>query len=264
MITNNWFPYYFSKDKNDYVSVNGVHTRCETLTCLDDCQKDNPDYWSNKINNFYIPTPKNIEIAAYGCSFTYGGNMPQEKTWPHLLSLKKNNLIANFSVPAGGIDSIYINLKKSFLDYKIKKIIVLFPNFERKLLRFFINGYYFKYPVSIGTSWTFNDTFCKEYITTKQIKNKIETTKKSLLKDKNNFYSKWLLKKIVKFCENNNINFYFSSWDKGVYEYLLKNYVKNCLPYFNMSWFKERSVSGHHPTELHYSKWVDLINSKIL
>ncbi len=259
-LQNSWFPYYFSKNKNDYVSVNGVHTRCKTPTCPNDCQKDNPNYWSNSTNNFYIPTPKNIEIAAYGCSFTYAPNMSQEKTWPYLLSLKKNNIIPNFAVPMGGIDAIYLNIKKSFLDYKIKKIIVLFPNFERKLLRFFRNGYYFKYPVSVNTKWKFDD-IC--YLTSKEMKNQIETVKKSILKDENNYYSKRVLKKIVKFCENSGINFYFSSWNQAVYEYIFKNYKKNCLPYFDNNWFKERSVSGFHPSELHYNKWVNLIHLNI-
>lgn len=264
MTTKKWFPYYFSKNKNDYVSVNGVHSRCRSVPCPEDCQKDNTNYWNNDINNFYIPSSKKIEIGAYGCSFTYGVNIEQEKTWPYMLSLKKNTVVANFAVPGSGIDAIYLNIKKSFQDYKIKKIIVLFPNFERKLLRFFANEFYFKYPVSISSSWIFDNTFSTDFIKTKEIKNKIENIKKKIIKDKNNLYSKTVLSKIVKFCKNNNINFYFSSWNKDVYNYILKKYEKNCLPYFDINWFKDRSVIGSHPTELHYNKWIDLINSKIL
>ena len=82
----NFFMWYYSKKKDDYVCPLGVHHWCDMP-----CDQDHPYYWSNVpfyyLNN--IECKKDEEaIGAFGCSITFGVLLKEKETWPSLLSTK--------------------------------------------------------------------------------------------------------------------------------------------------------------------------------
>jgi hypothetical protein len=262
---SNWFPTYYSKHKNDYISVNGVHYRCEKLKCEEDCQKNNPNYWANnRIINDLIDNI-DIDIACYGDSFTFGQMLPKEKSWPHLLSEILKIKTFNFGVPAGGIDVCFLNFKKSIEDFQIKKAIFLLPNIQRKLLRFKLGSNYFKFPIVAKIDWQYPDNIATSLgITPSLMNNKINNIKKLITDDLKMFnYNKKIIQKILKLSKQNHTEVFFSSWSEDTYKLLKEHNLINLLPMFDLNWFSERVANNMHPTYKHYLKWVTLIKNLI-
>ena len=73
----------------------------------------------------------NNGIGTFGCSFTFGEAMPEEKTFTHILENKLQEPIFNFGIPGAGIQKI----AKSFCTinnfYKLKKAIFVLPSLYR-------------------------------------------------------------------------------------------------------------------------------------
>ena len=263
---SSWFPTYYSKNKNDYISVNGVHYRCENIKCEESCQKNNPNYWSNnKIIDISISNSIDIDIACYGDSFTFGQMLPENKAWPQLLSTNLKIKTFNFGVPAGGIDVCYLNFKKSIEDMHIKKAIFLLPNLQRKILRFKIGSNYFRLPVFANLDWEHsNDVANYLGINPSLMIIKIKNIKKEIVDDlKIINYNKKIIQKIIKLSKLNNIKVFFSSWSKDTYKILKEKKSINLLPMFNLHWFPERTANNMHPTYKHYAKWVELIKNLV-
>lgn len=259
-----WFPTYYSKNKNDYISVNGVHHRCENVKCNENCQKDNPNYWcNNKIID--VSANHHIDIACYGDSFTFGQMTSEDKTWPQLLSITCKIKTFNFGVPAAGIDVCYLNFKKSIEDFKIKKAIFLLPDFQRKLLRFKIGLNYFKLPIFAQLDWQYPENIGSSLgITHTLMNDKINNTKKKITDNsKMNNYNKKIIQKILKLSKSRNIEVFFSSYSKETYEVLKEIDFVKLLPMFNLYWFPERAANNMHPTYKHYTKWIELIKNLI-
>ncbi len=69
---------------------------------------------------------KNYDILyTNGCSFTRGDRLPNEETWPELLSEKLNLPLINNSRNAQSMDSIASKTISDVLDYQDKKILVI-------------------------------------------------------------------------------------------------------------------------------------------
>ena len=257
-----WFPTYYSENKNDYVSVNGVHYRCEKFKCDKDCQKHNPKYWSNnKITD--LSTERNIDICCYGDSFTFGPMLSEKQVWPNLLAENLKIKTFNFGVPGGGIDACYLNFKKSLEDFHIKKAIFLLPDFQRKLLRFNIGSNYFRFPIVARIDWNYPDPIAKSLNINESLMNvKINSIKKQIINVfKMNNYNRKIIKQILKLSKSRNIKVFFSSWSEDTYKILKEIGSVNLLPIFDLNWFPERVPDNMHPTYKHYSKWVELIKN---
>ena len=133
---------------------------------------------------------------------------------------KKN--VLNFSGPGLGLDSIYLNLKNSNKEYHFEKVIILLPDFDRRITRFKHNDFWFKWPTlpELSTVWPSlldppthedlkidNNDFIKEG----------EKTIKKILLDENSNYSKKILTRIMTFSSKNFQKTYISSWSPTVY-----------------------------------------------
>lgn len=90
-------------------------------------------------NNYYINElgvrgvlNYDSEILSAGCSVTFGCGVPEEGTWPHILSNNINKPVVNLSFPGRSIESISNNIIKYCVKYKMpKKIFCFFPGLFR-------------------------------------------------------------------------------------------------------------------------------------
>jgi hypothetical protein len=260
-----FFFFYYSKKKDDYVSYTGVHHRCITP-----CEIEHPYYWSNvpfnKIhNNFKLRNDANA-IGCFGCSLTFGSQLPNEETWPYLLGKKIKKNCLNFGVEGAGIDSIFLNIKACKKDYNFKKIIILLPGFNRRVARLYKNSIWFRWPVLPGNDTLWGDllkppTHIDLNINNNDFINVGKKTNLKIFKDKNNFYSKKILARLIKFCKKNFNSVYLSSWDKEVHEYLKTHFIEYLLPVFDYSGPKAKD--NVHPTIYQYNKFVESIHEKL-
>ena len=75
-----------------------------------------------------------IELAAFGCSYTFGQGLPEHRVWHKLLSEKYNLRSYNFGQPGASIKSIVDMFLILSNNLKIKKAVFLFPNYMRQLI----------------------------------------------------------------------------------------------------------------------------------
>jgi hypothetical protein len=201
-------------------------------------------------------------IPCFGCSFTYGAYQLDTESWPYLLSQKTNKNFLNLGIGGLGIDGIYNNLKLLYRKHKFDQCVILFPNFERRIVRSQIQDLWIRLHSTIDIFETNN---ILHFYTDKNLRKKMKTIKEKIIEDVTNRYSKKFLIKILNFCKNNNIALYSSSWNDDVYEWLQKDNDLKLLPKFpKLSIFKERADDGAHPHKKHYEFFADQIKNYFL
>ena len=255
----NFFFYFHSKEKESYVSPNGVHRRCEMP-----CDVDHPYYWSNMpfnqhYNSKHLRVDENA-IGCFGCSNTYGACLQEHETWPYLLGKTLGVNCINFGVGAAGIDSIFLNLKASAKDYKFKKVIIVLPSFGRKVARLKHQGNWIRWPVmpAIDTLWDeLLPSPIHDYL---KLDNKmlIKHGKKEIgkiLNDERSIYQKKVLARLIKFCEKTYDQFYVTSWNDSVYEYISRHYHDHIAPIYNLD--GPKAYDGIHPTIVQNTDFVE-------
>jgi len=259
----NFFHWYYSKKKFDYVCQLGSHRRCDL-----GCDIDHKYYWSNipfTNNLFYKNDIKTL--GCFGCSITYGVELKEYNTWPAILREQSKTTCLNFGVPGAGVDSIYMNLVQSKKEYAFKKIILVLPNMSRRVARMNINNNWFRWPAGLMNNGHIagkllsnpvheNLNLKDEYfdIVAKQITKKI-------VKDADDKYSKRILKKMIKFCKKNFQQYLFTSWNEDTYNYLKLNLKKeSLLPFYDLQGPK---TPDGHPQRMQNQRFVDNIKGII-
>ena len=258
---HSWFPFSYSKKPNDSIIMNGVHGRCPNVSCREDCQENNKDYWKNFIKDDVIS--KEIDIGCFGCSFTYGSFLQEDVTWPYLLQQSLQRPTGNFGVPGGGADACLTNIINAYDQFKIKIAIVLFPVMHRRLLKFQSKGFYFQMPIGPHSSWPFDEFLAQNYFDRSFIIDKIEQVKRQISSDIEHVYSKEKIIEIKDFCEEKSIALYTSSWDQQTRHFLVHNNF-NMLPLYDMGVSRDRAGDNQHPCEAHNIDWVSKIATSIL
>jgi hypothetical protein len=201
-------------------------------------------------------------IPCFGCSFTYGAGQPNTDTWPYLLSQKTNKNFLNLGMSGSGIDVIYNNLKLLYQKHKFDQCVILFPNFERRIVRSQIQDLWIRMHSTVNIFETDNPY---QFYADKNLRKKMKIIKEKIIKDFKNRYSKTFLLKIINFCKKNNIELYVSSWDDDVYDYLKTYNNLKLLPKFpKLSTFEERADDGDHPHKRHYDFFVAKIKNYFL
>lgn len=196
-------------------------------------------------------------VPCFGCSFTYGQSQPDTHTWPYLLAKKTSNNFLNLGVPGSGIDGMYNNLKLLYQKHKFTQTVLLFPNFERRIVRSKIDNVWLR---------LFSNSNIKQidnlyhFYTDYELRKRWEIVNKKIVMDETNRYSKRFLHKIINFCKANSITLYCSSYIDDTYEYLQQVSDITLLPKFpSLLIFPERADDGWHPHKKHYEYFVDSI-----
>lgn len=198
-------------------------------------------------------------IPCFGCSFTYGASQPDIDTWPYLLSQKTKKNFLNLGIGGSGIDGIYNNLKLLYQKHKFNQCVILFPNFERRIVRSKIGDLWIRIHSTVNIFETDNEY---QFYTDKNLRKKMKIIKEKIINDVENYYSKKFLLKIINFCKNNDIKLCCSSWDDDVYDYLkTHNNLKLLSKFPELSMFVERADDGGHPHKKHYDFFADQIKN---
>lgn len=278
-----FFPYYYSSTEDDFIYNNIIHDCDNPIGCLhgsggvDGHQLKNAiiretDHknktWSNlPYDQKNLKKGKEIEIACFGCSVTYGKSIYKKDCWPQLISKNIKTEAINFGQPALGADSIYQILKHSLNEFKIKKIIVLFPDLKRALAIFKKSNNFFKLPlvfIKNDHSGTFyHNNF---WFTLKEIGRLVSEYKKKTNIDSYESNSKKFIIKIKELLTKKEIPFLFSSWDKETYSFLETKLNKdNLMPYFETIDTGDETAGPYEkfPGPLSHKNWIEKSLNKI-
>jgi len=274
-----FFPYYYSLIEDDFIYNNIMHDCDNPIGCLHgsggfdrkDTSSREPGHknktWSNvPYNKKNLTKGQEIELACFGCSVTYGKFMHKQDCWPQLVSKNIKTKVINFGQPALGADSIYQILKHSLNEFKIKKVIILFPDLKRVLAIFKKSNHFFRLPVVFiknDHSGTFYDN--NFWFNLNEIGRLVSEYKKNLNIDSYELYSKKFILKIKEILIKKEIPFLFSSWDKETYSFLETELDKNTLlPYFEtIDTTKEAGPYEKFPGSQSHKTWIEKSLNKI-
>jgi len=192
----------------------------------------------------------NEEIFCIGDSFTYGGHVARNETWPSMI----NGKICNFGSNGLSHDGCLQNIKHILHNSNsVKQVICLLPSPTRKLFEFDFLGCVCTIPISL--SHPFDKNLPKVY--SQDIK---------IIRDyiiDGNINEDWIdtCNSIIGVCNEYNIDCWLSTWDHDMYKHIPS---KNRLPVFpKIDRFKERASDNEHPHRKHYELFVKSIKPYI-
>lgn len=258
----NYYFWYYSKEKETYMSWVGVHQRCKIP-----CNINHPYYWSMiPFSNHYndaVLRQDATAIGCFGCSNTFGLGLQTHETWPHLLGIKLGVNCLNFGVSGAGIDSIFLNLKSSAKDYKFKQVIINLPSFMRRIGRIKHNDYWFRWPIVTGYKKEFGNLLDSPVhddlnFDEQKFKNHSKFVMKKIVNDIDSKYSKKVLSRLVNFCKSKYEKFYITSWSPEVYRYLKQNYNEYTTVMYDLK--GPKTSDGVHPTIIQNKNFINSIN----
>ncbi len=241
-----------------------------------DIHKDDVSYYINNYGargDWSIEEQKDdhLKIAVFGCSFTFGVGLPENKTWVaqfvQKLQVDKPVQLINLGYPGGSIAKNLKHFKYLTDIYKIDMAVFLLPTHWREE---YAEYYTSDYPVHY---YNFIPNFALEYQKEKWEQYYSYST------DGTRFYD---MVKMISYIELiasvNNIETYYSSWDEQTLNFIREHKLvklNQILPYFK---FLENMLGPHlsnkyardgsHPgiasQDLFSSELVDHIASKTL
>lgn len=260
-----WSPFYSSRKRNDFVYDN-------RLACLAEGTDHYPTIDERLGEKVYTNLPhkdidrnNDFKLGCFGCSITFGTGLDYKEAWPSLLT--HDHL--NFSLPSLGIDGIYLNLVNSLKKFEWKTTVIVLPNWERKILRFHLpSGEVTRVPTTLTHEWaqghfthwawkTFNRQLSED--DRRRWKKIYQKNFRSLVDGKVERYSKKVLTKIVKLCENHDRPLYLTSWSEDTYD-SLESFVESdrILPFFEKI---DEARDMVHPGPNSHKKWADQTKS---
>jgi hypothetical protein len=241
-----------------------------------DIHKDDVSYYINNYGargDWSIEEQKDdhLNIAVFGCSFTFGVGLPENKTWAaqfvQKLQVDKPVQLINLGYPGGSIAKNLKHFKYLTDIYKIDMAVFLLPTHWREE---YPEYYTSDYPVHY---YNFIPNFAIEYQKEKWEQYYSYST------DGTRFYD---MVKMISYIELiasvKNIETYYSSWDEQTLNFIREHKLvklHQILPYFK---FLENMLGPHlsnkyardgsHPgiasQDLFSSELVDHISSKTL
>lgn len=256
-----WFSFYFSKKRIDFVYNNTQHDCHAEYGCYEACicpkTTTHVLSWQNKPHRDYA-VDRSYEYACFGCSVTYGSAIPLSETWPSQLSRKLNVGVLNFGVPRIGIDGILHNLISAVQKFKIKNIVILLPNLERRLSRIKRGDYYFRIPITGNALPEDSSTYTGNiYMDSNWLNEKLLKKHHAILRDNDNRFGRKACDLLLKKLHQLDIPFGLSSWSMETYDYIKKKIdAKNLLPFFEND---RRAMDRSHPSTNCHDQFVKLI-----
>jgi hypothetical protein len=224
----------------------------------------NADKWPYEHFNYSINDygfrggeyPKELDFAAFGCSFTFGIGLPEHMLWHNIIAKKLSFTNANFGLPASSIESIIDVFLIMTKHIKIKNAAILLPPMSRlQIAKKHPEGDLINYiniipnyNLTVGDLFKINQELIYRAIPEEEIykicRNKL-----------------YLLDHIA---QERGIKVYISSWEQSTYDLLKQLDLKSVILPQWISTSKEFAESDlardrKHPGPEHHKLFVDRI-----
>ena len=205
--------------------------------------------------------PTETDIAAFGCSFTFGSGLPDYMLWHQLLSDELGKTSVNFGVPSASVESIIDIFLIASTHIKMKRAVFLLPNYTRMQIAK-------KHPVSDRIDYLNTDVSC------------ISVINSAYGLESNYLYRGIPEEEMYKICKNKiyllehiakerGIDVYVSSWSADTYKFLegLELESITLLPEWSSPYMafagEDKARDNKHPGPKHHKLWIDKIRHYI-
>lgn len=217
---------------------------------------ENFDYQISNLGFRDRDLPDSVDIAIFGCSFTFGQGLPEEMLWHKKLSNNLDKTVYNFGQPGLGIKAIIDLFLIMSQNVKFDSAVLLLPTFDRQSIACSFDQTNpqiipvmpnYKSFLEVLFDVSYNDIF--KILPEEEL---IRTLKDSLyLLD---FY-----------CKIKNIKVYVSSWDNKTYNLINEMNFKHLivLPEWTSAYIEnyqdDVARDNLHPGPIHHTVWADKI-----
>lgn len=198
--------------------------------------------------------PSHIDIAAFGCSYTFGQGLPEDKLWHKIIS---NGNSYNFGQPGASIKSISDIFLVISKHVNIDKAVFLLPNYVRQLVA--AKSYDSRTMNLVPLLHNYKGNFQSEYDIQHDMYYKFTPDLELIRRMKDDLYM------IDFISKSRNIKTYISSWDRPTYKLIkLMEFTHiNLLP----EWTSPEDIEARsdlardrlHPGMSHHKYWADQI-----
>ena len=258
--------YYHSERRDDFVfdnrhlSVNDAHDYwCYRDACGDPVTWDRTHRPSRHHDNQpYLPEyreQRHYRYGTFGCSFTRGTSLARGEEWPALLH-RDAPAVINLAEGGLGVDGILLNLARALEEFRMDRVIILFPNLERRILRLFRDPWHLRVPLTVAVMD--RDLPPEEdqmYMSRSQwadIKAKFRHDLMSGLLVRR---SQRIIAKLVRLLGDRGVPAWYSSWHPDTYRYLQSLDLGSALlPEFPAN--DHGAPDGHHPSAQAHQRWI--------
>jgi hypothetical protein len=208
--------------------------------------------------------PDQIDLAAFGCSFTFGQGLSTEMLWHNILAKEKNYTSYNFGLPAASIEGLLYMFSLMSNINKIKNAVFLLPPYHR-------------IPIAAKSKHT------EDIELVPLIPNYSSNLEENFNIDGKAIYGSLPDEELLRnfkdtvylietIAESKGVNVYFSSWDHPTYLFMQQmNFNSVLLPEWNSEWnpdYEEDLTNdiardNLHPGPRHHTKWASKIKEYI-
>lgn len=225
---------------------------------------ENFDYQFTPLGFRDAELSEHIDIAAFGCSYTFGVGLPIYGLWHKILTKDTNLLSYNFGQPGASIAAIADIFNIVSNNVRMDKAIFLLPNYVRDLITYETVIKFKRYvelksiiPRLHHLGLTYQDIIHEAHY-------KYTPDAEFVRKMKDSVYLIETMAKIK------NIKVYFSSWDRPTYELLQTMDLKYAKLIEEWTWPNDKTYNedlardSMHPGLTHHKYWSEKIQHQVL
>ncbi len=217
------------------------------------------DYKFSELGFRDIDLPAQIDLAAFGCSYTFGLGLPEHTTWHKVLAKHNNVSVYNFGQPGASIKSITDMFHIVSNHVKIDRAIFLLPTYMRFLIagqrvdRVKLFSFLPQSKRTVDTLYGVNPDLFYKHIPD------IEFIRKM----KDDVYA------IEHIAKHKNIKLFISSWDRPTYDLLKIMDFKYAKLIEEWTCPKDPSTKEDlardklHPGMAHHKYWAEEIQHQV-
>ena len=253
-----WFQFYHSAQRSDFVFDNVLLDCDSPYNCYNhrDHLQEHQSRFENRPYHAKYKAGDAFRYGCFGCSFTAGEALLRGQEWPALLA--EHHSVINLGHRGVGVDTIFLNLSRALETFQIERVIILFPNLDRRLCRFSVDGEHFRMPITVRTGpgrelghpcFWFSQTLLNE---------KMRRTHEKLTRgDGSAEYSRRVIVRTVGLLERRGVPYWASSWDTDTYAALGSAMsADHLLPFFPND---RNALDGKHSSSRSQRAWLEQI-----
>lgn len=261
-------PYYRSKKRQDFFFNNdhqnagpGHHYWCSEY-CHDGYEEKHIGRWQNIP---YLPQyepGKKYDFGCFGCSMTRGSGLSKGSEWPALINLELGSVI-NLAEGGSGADSIFLNLLCGLQEFELGAVVVLWPDLNRRCLRWRVDDNHLRYPLMVGSKSSLGHEEC---IWLEPLRGRWSEI---VMDHQDRCISGWMarrsqriISRAMRLLSSRGIPSWHSSWSRKTYSFLQAMELgSGLLPMFPMS--DRGALDGFHPSAQQQRSWCEMIKKQI-
>jgi hypothetical protein len=205
--------------------------------------------------------PTSVDLAAFGCSFTFGTGLSENMLWHKLLAKKLNMSTFNFGQPGRSIHTCVDMFLLLSTHIKISNAVFLLPSLNRvQIAKKEVDSSNIFY---LDSSPAYRSPLNESFGINEDYLHRGMPEEEAIKICRNQIY---LLDHIAKL---RGVNLYMSSWDPNTYYFLYDmdlTHAKVIYPWKSGSLEfanKDKARDSLHPGPLHHEKWFNEIKDSI-